>query len=548
MQTVLLVLISLLWCFGAGWRVYKQARFYQIEEYKSGRYARWLFKEHQRWLPTRPIVAVAVGALFSLTTDTLPEGVALMPYVFAIVSTLVAIMPPNEGETKKAFVRTPRATRLLGGAWGVLGVFFLVASLTIANRVLESDRASALAFQGIGIITFLLAPLWLILGNQVMYPVEAYLRRQFINRAKDVLATIRPKVIGITGSYGKTTTKNILSDILNGRYKAYATPKSYNTMMGVCIAINNDLADDYSVEYFICEMGAYVTGEIQRICELTPPDIGIVIEVGPQHLERFGSLENTAIAKYELIKNVHPEGLGVFNWDNPYTREMYERGYPKHRIAVSTKVDPTSITNAEPRLVASNITETLYGLAFKLTDTLTGQAEAIQTPLVGEHNVMNILLATATALHEGMSLAQIIQRIRLLQPSESRLVRQVNEKGVIVINDAYSANPVSVVSSLKVLGMYPKRRVLITPGMIELGHLHHQENQKLGVLATQYATDIILVGEKQTAPIQEGIHTTSFNKEHLLIMNRVSEAIQWYQTHLEAGDTVLLLNDLPDTY
>ena len=550
MQNALILALSAVWFFGTAWRVYRQAHFYQLEEYKSWRYTRWLFAERARLLPARALGAVSLGLVFMLTTDSIPQGFSLMPYLIALISASVAVMPAAQGKVKKPFVRTPRATRLLVASWLGLGILMLIALLSLLTPDrLASDRTSALVMHGMGALAFFSAPFFLILGNQLAYPIEAFLRYRFVQRARGVLNVIKPKIVGITGSYGKTTTKNYLRDILSGRYKTYATPKSYNTMMGVCIAINNDLADDYSVEYFICEMGAYVRGEIQRICDLTPPDIGIVIEVGPQHLERFGSLENIAIAKYELIKNVHPQGLGVFNWDNPYIRAMYERGYPAHRIAVSTQADPASVQDASPRLVASHITETLDGLSFAVTDTQTGENILMQTALVGEHNVMNILLATAVALHEGMTLTHVAQRARLLQPAESRLVRQTNEKGVVVINDAYSANPVGALSSLKVLGMYQGgRRLLVTPGMIELGDQHERENHRLGVLATQYATDIILVGEKQTAPIQAGVRSTAFPPERLHVVEHVADAIAWYQANLVQGDVVLLLNDLPDTY
>ena len=153
------------------------------------------------------------------------------------------------------------------------------------------------------------------------------MRRRYLQQAANVLGQIRPKIIGITGSYGKTTTKNFLRDILSLRYHTYATPKSYNTLMGISLAINRDLADDYRTEYFISEMGAYVEGEIERICQLTPPDIAIVTEIGPQHLERFGSLEKVKKAKYELVKNLPPDGVAVFNWDNQFIREMIAYGF-----------------------------------------------------------------------------------------------------------------------------------------------------------------------------------------------------------------------------
>src|SRR5690606_27325278 len=235
-----------------------------------------------------------------------------------------------------------------------------------------------------------------------------------------------------------------------------------NTLMGICIAINNDLAHDHSVEYFIAEMGAYFPGEVARLAELTQPTIGIEIEVGPQHLERFGSLENTMRAKYELVKALPPDGVAVFNWDNPYTRQMYERGYPKTRIAVSREVHPAQVKPGGPRFIASDIEETLDGLRFLVTDVELGQSELFSTPLVGIHNVTNILLATAVAVHERMPLRDIARRVRTLQPPESRLVRQVTPEGITIINDAYSANPAGAASALRVLGLHRNgRRLLI---------------------------------------------------------------------------------------
>jgi UDP-N-acetylmuramoyl-tripeptide--D-alanyl-D-alanine ligase len=320
-------------------------------------------------------------------------------------------------------------------------------------------------------------------------------------------------------------------------------------MMGVCIAINKDLANNFAIDYFIVEMGAYIRGEIERICGLTPPDISVVVEVGPQHLERFGTLENIAAAKYEIIKALKPDGVGVFNWDNPYVRAMYARGYPNTRLAVSRTLDPHADLPDKPRFIASQISESLDGLRFTVTDTQSGASEPFTTRVIGEHNVTNILLATAVAVHEGMSLADVAYRVRALTPSESRLVRQTTAQGITIINDAYSANPAGVVSALKVLGMHDTgRRLLVTPGMIELAEMHAPENHKLGVTAAAYATDVILVGEEQTRPIHAGLTEAGFPPERLQVVDTLSQAVAWYQQHLKAGDTVLFLNDLPDTY
>lgn len=546
MIDLLIVAIALIWGIGTCVRVYRLARFYQIEEYMSGRFLRWLFAARARWLPTRPAAAWGIGSAFAFLSEA-PESI--LPGIIGAIAALIAVYPPDEGEIKKPFRATARAKRMLGAAFAVTALLMLAALLLILNSGLN-DELHVIAVGLAGLIAFLLAPVILIAGNLLMTPVEATMRRRFIGQAKGVLAEVNPVVVGITGSYGKTSTKTALAHILNGRYHAYPTPKSYNTLMGICLAINNDIASDQRVEYFIAEMGAYVPGEIERICDLTEPQIGVIVEVGPQHLERFGSLENVATAKYELIKALPPDGVGVFNWDNPHVRAMYARGYPATRIAVSHEVDPASVpAGGEPRFVASEIVETLEGLTFRVTDTHTGASEVFTAPLLGLHNVTNILLATAVAVHEGMSLREIAGRVRGLQPAESRLVRQTTAQGITIINDAYSANPVGAASALRALSLHQSgRRLLITPGMVELGELMTTENRRLGEIAAQHATDVILVGAKQTEPIKQGLIAAGFPSDRLQVVETLAESIAWYQSHLKPGDTVLFLNDLPDTY
>ncbi|MCA9888758.1 MAG: UDP-N-acetylmuramoyl-tripeptide--D-alanyl-D-alanine ligase, partial [Anaerolineae bacterium] len=493
--------------------------------------------------------ATLVGTVLTFFTDSIPGQQNIVSFVIMGIAALAAIWPQHEGEVKKAFVRTQRATRLLGAAFAVAVIFLLVAIMFLGNLQSESSRIEAIAGSLIGLVAFALAPLWLILGNLVMRPVETFMRQQFLRKAKRIIADINPRVIAITGSYGKTTTKNFVRDILNGRFKAYATPKSYNTLMGVSLAINRDLADDYSIDYFVAEMGMYVPGEIRELCEFTPPDISIVVEVGPQHLERAGSMDAIANAKYEIIEGLQPDGVGVFNWDNTYIRAMYEKGYPATRIAVTQQLSIEDAKANGVQFVATDVHENPSGLSFTVWDTATDQSQAMNTPIVGIHNVTNLLLATAVAVHEGMSLSDVAYRVRTLQPTESRLVQQITASGITIINDSYSTNPIGAISALRVLGMNENgRRVLITPGMVELGQVQDEENHKLGIAAADYATDIILVGDRQTKAIQAGLVQTDFPQDRIVVVDALGEATTWYQANLRSGDTVLFLNDLPDTY
>jgi UDP-N-acetylmuramoyl-tripeptide--D-alanyl-D-alanine ligase len=316
--------------------------------------------------------------------------------------------------------------------------------------------------------------------------------------------------------------------------------------MGVCIVINENLRNGANYDYFIAEMGAYVEGEIRDICRLTQPQISLVTAVGPQHLERFGSVEATARAKYEIIEALPEDGVGVFNWDDAYVRAMYERGYPDTRLAVTWQ-------NAEHatqlRFSARNIRESVDGMEFDIVDTHHDEEQHVNCRLVGRHNITNILLAVATARHLEMSLTEIAVRIASLEPAEHRLERKTLPGGITVIDDAYSANPVGARGALDVLALYKEgRRVLITPGIVELGPLHDQENAKLGRYAAKVCTDIALVGIEQTLPIQKGILEAGFDQEHLYVFDTREEAIAWFHQELKSGDTVLFLNDLPDTY
>ena len=228
---------------------------------------------------------------------------------------------------------------------------------------------------------------------------------------------------------------------------------------------------------------------------------------------------------------------------------MIAEGYPKTQLTISRELSLEDAKAQNITWIATDIQESLSGLSFTIINVTTGEQEQITTSVVGEHNVTNLLLSTAVAYHEGIPLRDIAFRIRAIQPAESRLITQTTAEGITIINDAYSANPKGIVSALKVLGMYQTgKRLLITPGMIELGDLHEVENRKLGKLATQYATDIILIGKEQTKPIYEGIQSANFDMKNVLVKDTLAEAVTWYQANLKSGDTVLFLNDLPDTY
>lgn len=539
-------ILIFVWLAGTIIRIWRLARYFQIEGYNSPRYLRWWIAKSQRYLVWRALIFVSLAALTSLVLNFAGQDTEAVYLLIWGVAGVLSVWPEPPKEVKQKFKVTQRAARLLVTAFALAVIVLIGAEVTLDSLFGLSARTQFALITGIGLLIYHLSPLALPLANVIMLPVEAGFRHLFINRAHRALQQKPPLVIGITGSYGKTSTKEYLAHILSGRYRVLATPKSYNTLMGVCMVINNDLAKNEKYDYFIVEMGAYVEGEIRAICKLTGPKISIVTAVGPQHLERFGTLDNTAKAKYEIIEALPPDGTGIFNWDNHYVRAMYERGYPETRIAVTWQ---NAGHARQLRFLARNVRQTVDGLEFDVTDTQTNDSEHFSTRLVGQHNVTNILLATAVARHLGLPLTEVAMRVSTLESAEHRLQRKVLPGNITVIDDAYSANPVGARSVLDVLALYDKgRRILITPGMVELGPLHAEENQKLGRYAAQVCTDIVLVGIEQTLPIKQGVMETGFSADHLHIFDTREEAIAWFNQELKEGDTVLFLNDLPDTY
>ncbi|MBN1202683.1 MAG: UDP-N-acetylmuramoyl-tripeptide--D-alanyl-D-alanine ligase [Anaerolineae bacterium] len=537
--------LILLWLAGILLRIWRLARFFQIEGYQNTRYLRWLVARVPRYVMWRALIFIGVASLVTLALKLTGQNTEAVYMAIWGLAGLMSIWPEPAKEVKQAFKLTQRAMRLLITAFA-LGVIALIGTQVVLEKQLTmTDTTKFAVITGIGLLVYHLSPLALPLANLFNFPIEEGFRLMFRERARRALHKANPVVIGVTGSYGKTSTKEYLAHILGGKHRVLATPKSYNTLMGVCLVINNHLRNDPNYDYFIVEMGAYVEGEIRAICKLVRPQIGIITAVGPQHLERFGSIEATTRAKYELIEALPPDGVGIFNWDNCYVRAMYERGYPATRIGVTWQ----NAEHVKLRFLAHNITGSLSGIEFDVEDTLLGEKQHFKTSLLGQHTVTNILLAAAVARHLGITLTEIAMRVASLESAEHRLQRKTLPNNITVIDDAYSANPIGARNALDVLALYQNgRRVLITPGIVELGPLQEQENTKLGRYAAQVCTDIVLVGIEQTRPLQQGIRETGFNAGRLHILDTREEAIAWFHRELKAGDTVLFLNDLPDTY
>ncbi|MBX3085284.1 MAG: UDP-N-acetylmuramoyl-tripeptide--D-alanyl-D-alanine ligase [Anaerolineae bacterium] len=548
----LAVLTLLAWLL-VGWlHIYHLIRFFQLEEYKANRYFKvlWRLPPERRFIFltfAALLVTFSVFVIFSMQAAAIqgrPDFTPVLTILIVSVGLAMALLflRPKSQDAKQKFNATPRARRLLSTAWVLVAAIplFLIA---ISHGFDYFPGNFPLLVVLTGSLMLVLSPLYLPLANLIMWPVEESTRRYYLRLARQNLQRSGATVIALTGSYGKTSTKHYLQHILEGKFRSLMTPRSYNTLLGISRVINDVMAGDERYDYFIVEAGAYIPGEIARICQLVKPQISVVTTVGPMHLERFGSLDNIVKAKYEIIEALPKDGVGVFNADDLRVLGMAQRGYPQTRLLV------TQQGAKDANLAATDVQMTAEGMIFTVTDTRTNEQQSMSMPLYGEHNVTNVLLAMAVAHHLGMTLTEIAARVATLKPAEHRLVRTVHPNGIIVIDDAYSANPVGTQMALKVLALQGSRqRVVVTSGMFELGAVADEENQSLGERIAAVATHVLLIGEKQTAAVHRGLDKVGFPADHIYVVGTIEEAIAIYQGFLQAGDTLLVLTDLPDTY
>jgi UDP-N-acetylmuramoyl-tripeptide--D-alanyl-D-alanine ligase len=286
-------------------------------------------------------------------------------------------------------------------------------------------------------------------------------------------------------------------------------------------------------------MGARYPGDIRELGELVRPKYGLLIAVGPQHLETFGSIENIAKTKYELIENLPADGCAFFSADNDICRELYERTtIEKYLFAVGYK------GQADAR--AQNIRCGSFGSRFDLV--IGSERIACETRLLGKHNINNIVGCACIAHRLGLSAAQIRLGIRKIQPVEHRLQLLPTAGGVAVIDDAFNANPSGVRAAMEVLSAFDGRKIVVTPGMVELGAQEAEENYAFGQVMATAADIVFLVGPKHTRPIYEGLISTGFNAESIQVFRSLDEASKALWKMALPGDVVIFENDLPDNY
>lgn len=376
-----------------------------------------------------------------------------------------------------------------------------------------------------------------ILANTINAPIEMMVRNHYKKLAKNKLAKIpNLEVIGITGSFGKTSTKNVVGSILAKKQPTLISPASYNTPMGLTMTIDKELSNLY--RYFVAEMGAYKPGEIRELVNLVKPKYGIVTSVGHQHLETFKSIENVTKTKMELIEGLPTNGLGIINYDNEYIRN--------YQIKNDVKVLTYSLQDDSCDIYGFDIKYQEQCMEFKFK--LHKQTYSCSTKLLGRHNVENIMAAILLADHLGYSIDNITSAIKRLAPVKNRLeLKRVNNK-TIMIDDAFNANEVGIKESIYILGQYQdKKRILITPGLIDLGSISEKIHNDLGMYLTKYVDQVMIVGDYNYQDIIDGIKQTDFDLKRVKKYDNFLEAYR-DAISIDEDKVILVANDLPDKF
>lgn len=378
----------------------------------------------------------------------------------------------------------------------------------------------------------------MVLINIINAPIEKLIGNHYKNKAKNKLkAMSNMGVIGITGSYGKTSSKNILYTVLNSKYNAFMTPKNYNTPFGLTLAINNEL--DKFNDYFIAEMGACKKGEIKELCELVKPKYGIITKIGLAHLETFKSEENIIKTKFELVESLPSDGVGILNIDDE-KQVNYQIKNDCHIIWIG-------IDNKKADVYATNIklesNKTTFDCYFKEEK----KKYSFMTSLLGKANIYNILASIALGSYLGISKEELINAVKQVKPVEHRL----NLKkycGMYLIDDAYNANIDGAKMALDVLKLTNGKKIVISSGIIELGAKSYEINKELGRYMKDICDEVILIGRVQTKPIYDGLIEKKFNKDKIHILNNVMDSFALLNELKDKDTYVLLQSDLPDIF
>lgn len=511
----------------------------QLEGYKNKNFLKWIKEFQYKVFSPRLNILMLVAIILGIVTLAVQQPILNILYMIAWSTVIILTTSFKKENVKKDLVYTQRAKRLLASKY-IVNILILIISISIYSLYTADFFVYYSVLLVVAAILYYLAPYTLYLANILVKPVENAVNKYYFDMARNKVKDFDDlKIVGITGSYGKTSTKFITAMILEEKYNVLKTPESYNTPMGVSKVINNTLNSEH--EAFVVEMGARNIGDIKEMAELAGPKIGVITSIGPTHLETFINIDNIMKTKYELIEALPPDGIAIFNYDNQYVRKLADKTF-KEKILYGTE------NTEQLDIYATDIEASEAGSTFILNDK-NGNSIKCETKLLGEHNIGNLLAGAAIGVALGLTFEEIARGIKKVEPVPHRLQLINPGTGVIIIDDAFNSNPVSSKAALDVISQFKQgRKIIVTPGMVELGQEEEEANRQFGRYIAEACDYVILVGKNRTKPIYEGILEKAFEKDSVFVVNSLNEATIVLQKIVRPKDVVLFENDLPDTY
>jgi UDP-N-acetylmuramoyl-tripeptide--D-alanyl-D-alanine ligase len=538
----LVALAAVVWVILVFRIVLVAARMFQIEEYESVRFLRWgLTRE---WLAHRAVwLGLLLGAVALSVAAVLPAARPIGIAIAWLVSAAAAQFTWRWTSPKRPLVMTARMRRLLI-AGGFLAVV-LAAALALGIVALHPVVSTILVLIAAGLVTSL-SEILLVAANVVTKPAESRIRHHYLALAAERIKMVDPVVVAVVGSFGKTSTKHILAQLLQPHVNTLPTRKSFNTLMGVTRVINEDLAPENRV--FIVEMDAYAPGEIAAISDLVHPTLAIITAIGPQHMERFGTVDRIAGALYEVAAALPADGTLILYTGDESGAALAQRARndQRHLIRYAPANDGD---NVDADVIASSIRVDAHGSTFRWRWEALGLDRQVAIPLLGRHQVANVSAALAAVHVLGYSVDDAITAAATLEQVEHRLQLMATAGPLTVIDDSYNANPVGVHNGLEVLAAMPgAHKFLITPGLVELGRVEDEENRRYGAHAARVCDHVIVMSAKTSAALCAGLREGGMSEDRIHVVETLDEATRLLQTLSRPGDVVLFANDLPDTY
>ncbi len=494
--------------------------------YSNKKLVEWSRKKNNLTLGRHLLLAICcflTSAVLALCFSFAGEWAAVISLAGFVIFYIVFIYADTRLSLRSPATLTPRFGRLMASVWLVCAIvsYLLVTLLNFADYCWGNAMFSAVRYVPLAVLPLLLLPL-VCLANSIIKIYEVPRNASYVRKAKAKLAAAQNlTVVGITGSYGKTSVKKILTQLLSAKYRVLSTPRSHNTPLGISMTINSSELENYDV--FIAEMGARHVGDIAQLCAMCPPDYSIITGICPQHLESFHTMENIISGKGEILEATKKS---AFIADDCY--DLF-----KEYDCQKFKCD-----------CVSDIKSDCNGTTFTLE--LGGEKRTVHTALLGEHAARNIGICALCAFAMGVDFDSIASAIEKLEFIEHRL-QLIKSGGINIIDDGYNANIKGAEAAINVLKTFPGAKTVVTPGLVELGVLDREENAALG--AKLVGLDhIILVGDTLVGYVKQGYLDAGGDETKVKVVRTLFDAESEIGHIVNKGDVVLFLNDLPDIY